>query len=253
MNSLIKVIIGIAIGVIGFWLIDKYIAPGPGVEKQLVVKKEVEKQKEAIKTDDNTSSNRSGNVSLVAIESEIDSLRQQIELKEQELTAVSVENQRLKNVLNNQGAKTNNYSIDHTRNKSIAEADILEGVPESHHELLSRPASMPKNTFDLHDELVGEEEDLSWATMKEQQINHYLNTHKDNARYLIHRVECRSTLCEIIGTIYPTEVDIWGEVSDQMRNQAWWEFTGTHTSSSIDDVGNKIFVTILRRNTTASR
>lgn len=253
MNSLIKVTIGVAIGVVGYWLVDNYSSTNHSAEKQLVVEKEIAKRIEVNNADDLTKSSGSEKVSRVELEDEVESLRQQVELKEQELTAVSVENQRLKQVLNNQNTTpSNNNSDEHTKTKSETGSDRLEGVPESHHSLLSRPASMPKSTYELHDELVGEEEDVSWATMKEQQINHYLSTHKDSSKYVVHRVECRSTLCEIIGTKYPSEEDVWAEVSGQMRNQAWWEFTGTHTSSSIDDVGNHIFVTLLRRNKTGT-
>lgn len=250
MNSLIKVIIGVAIGVVGYWLVNNYSSSGHDAEKPLVVEKKVEKQVEVINADDLINSSRTEKGRRAELESEVESLRQEIELKEQELTAVSVENQRLKQVLNNQSTKPINNGSEPAQTKSEQSPDRLEGVPESHHSLLSRPASMPKSTYELHDELVGEEEDVSWATMKEQQINHYLSTHKDSSKYVVHRVECRSTLCEIIGTKYPSEEDVWAEVSGQMRNQAWWEFTGTHTSSSIDDVGNHIFVTLLRRKKT---
>lgn len=252
MNSLIKVIIGVAIGVIGFWLVDKYSDSNHTAEKPFVIEKEIEKKPEAIDGGDHTNSSASEKGSRTELESEVESLRQEIELKEQELTAVSVENQRLKQVLNNQSTKPINNSTEPAQTKLEQSPDRLEGVPESHHSLLSRPASMPKSTYELHDELVDEEEDVSWATMKEQQINHYLSTHKDSSKYVVHRVECRSTLCEIIGTKYPSKEDVWAEVSGQMRNQAWWEFTGTHTSSSIDDVGNHIFVTLLRRNKTGT-
>lgn len=252
MNSLIKVMIGIAIGVVGFWLVDKYSASNHIAEKPLMIEKEIEKKSETIDGGDHANSSASEKGSRTELESEVESLRQEIELKEQELTAVSVENQRLKQVLNSQGETQIKNSSEPVQKKSEQGSDRLEGIPESHHSLLSRPASMPKSTYELHDELVGEEEDVSWATMKEQQINHYLSTHKDSSKYVVHRVECRSTLCEIIGTKYPSEEDIWAEVSGQMRNQAWWEFTGTHTSSSIDDVGNHIFVTLLRRNKTGT-
>ncbi len=250
MNSLIKVMIGVAIGVVGYWLVNNYSSSGHDAEKPLVVEEEVEKQVEAIDGGDHANSSRTEKGSRTELESEVESLRQQIELKELELTAFSVENQRLKQVLNNQNPTPGNNSTEQAKAKAETASDRLEGVPESHHSLLSRPASMPKSTYELHDELVDEEEDVSWATMKEQQINHYLNTHKDSSKYMVHRVECRSTLCEIIGTKYPSEEDVWAEVSGQMRNQAWWEFTGTHTSSSIDDVGNHIFVTLLRRKKT---
>ncbi|MBD3668207.1 MAG: hypothetical protein HUJ16_09620 [Kangiella sp.] len=254
MNSLIKIIIGILIGVLGFWVVNKSGLTQQQIEVQAVEQvpeQEVDNESiTAAKNKDGKLQPEADSVEQVTQEDVI-ALQQQLFLKEQQLAAVATENKRLQQILNT-GKSAPMESGDNSEKTPAADVDRLAGIPESHHSLLSRPASMPKSTFELHDELVSEEEDVSWATMKEQQINHYLQTHKQSANYVVHKVDCRQTLCEIVGTEYPSGQQVWVDVSGQMRTQAWWEFTGTHTSSSIDDVGNYIFVTLLRRNKTGT-
>lgn len=254
MNTMIKIIIGMIIGVAGFWAFDRYVGEGDNKAKQdTEIEQEVSlSEKNVTLTPSNKTSNGQEKDAAESVENltnEIESLKRQIEIKNQELMASKLESKRLNAILKGDGTNLDGLTADHnsTNDKSSSDQNKFEGIPESHHSLLSRPQSMAKATYELHDDLVNEQEDISWATMKEQQINHFLMTHKDSSQYIIHRVECRSSLCEIIGTEHPSERDVWSEVTGQMRNQAWWEFIGSHTTSSTDSSGNLLFVTILQR------
>ncbi|MCW8857724.1 MAG: hypothetical protein OQJ95_10200 [Kangiella sp.] len=253
MGTMIKVVIGVIIGFVGYWALDRYVLNNDLVaEQSLEINQEVmQSEVEVSHSDKSKKTEKRESPEQVKIETltiELDSLKQQMEIKNQELLAIRTENKRLNGILGGSvesvsGMKDNYSQTD----KTLSNHNKFEGIPESHHTLLSRPESTPKATYELHDELVGEKEDISWATEKEQQINHFLMNYKDSAQYIIHTVDCRSSLCEIIGTEHPSERDIWSEVTGQMRNQAWWEFRGTHTTSSTDSNGNLLFVTILQR------
>lgn len=253
MDTIIKVVFGVIIGVVGYWMVERYM-----LNTDLFAEQTLELSQEATPSEDKVghserrkkydAQKRPEEPKIERLTVEIESLKQQMEIKNQELVATKTENKRLNSILGGSrdsvvGVKDKYSQID----KVASDQDKFNGIPESHHSLLSRPESTPKATYELHDELVSEEEDISWATMKEQQINHYLMTYKDSAQYIIHTVDCRSSLCEIIGTENPSERDVWAEVAGQMRNQAWWEFRGSHTTSSTDSSGNLLFVTILQR------
>ncbi len=253
MGSIIKVVIGVVIGVVGFWVLERYVMDDgqkAGQYSEFNQQATLAKEDEAVDKNKSVadSQDESEAVKIESLTSELESLKRQVEVKNQELQASKLESKRLNAILKGDGTSVDGLTADQNNSKnSRSDQNKFEGIPESHHQLLTRPASMPKATHELHDDLVNEQEDISWATMKEQQINHFLMTYKDNGQYIIHKVECRSTLCEIIGTEHPSERDVWAEVTGQMRNQAWWEFTGTHTTSSSDSSGNLLFVTILQR------
>ncbi|ACV25691.1 hypothetical protein [Kangiella koreensis] len=255
MGTIIKVVIGIIIGAVGFWTLDQYVIEGALVTKQTGnIKQEVPMSGNDLShAQDNKVSNAQEKDEAGELESltnEIESLKQEMEIKNQELLSSKLESKRLNAIIKGDDASLDDLKLNQNsaNDKSSSGLNKFEGIPESHHSLLSRPESTPKATYELHNDLTSEEEDISWATMKEQQINHFLMSYKDSAQYIIHRVDCRSTLCEIIGTEHPSERDIWSEVTGQMRNQAWWEFIGSHTTSSTDSNGNLLFVTILQRN-----
>ncbi len=253
METIIKIVLGVIIGVVGYWMIEQYVLTKDFVEEQTL-----EPSQEAMPSEAESHSDKSKNtekrkspeqVKIDALTVELDSLNQQMGIKNQELVATKAENKRLNSILDGAGQSVAGMKDKYSQiEKTPSNQDKFNGIPETHHSLLSRPESTPKATYELHDELVSEEEDISWATMKEQQINHFLMTHKDSAQFIIHTVDCRSSLCEIIGTEHPSERDVWAEVNVQMRNQAWWEFRGSHTTSSTDPNGNLLFVTILQRN-----
>ena len=55
--------------------------------------------------------------------------------------------------------------------------DLFADVPESHKKLLEPKTDAPKTLDQLHEELVEQEEDISWATLKEQQLSYFINSH----------------------------------------------------------------------------
>lgn len=252
MDTIIKIVFGVIIGVVGYWMVERYVLNNDHVAEQTQFNQEVARPEGKIAHGDKSEkSNKRDSPEHVIIDSltvEMDSLKQQMEIKNQELVATKAENKRLNSILDGAGKGITGMKDKYSQiDKTPSNQDKFNGIPETHHSLLSRPESTPKATYELHDELISEAEDISWATMKEQQINHFLMTYKDSAQYIVHHVDCRSSLCEIIGTEHPSERDIWSEVTGQMRNQAWWEFIGSHTTSSTDASGNLLFVTILQR------
>lgn len=254
MSSTIKVVIGIIVGVTGFWALDRYVEEGDNKAQQdTKIEQEVSLSgKNESRTPNNKLSNAKEKDEAGEVESltnELESLKREMEIKNQELMASKLESKRLNAILKGDGTSLDGLTAEQTpsNNKSSSDQNKFEGIPESHHSLLSRPESMPKAAYELHDDFVNEPEDISWATMTEQQINYYLMNHKDSSWYTIHRVECRSSLCEIIGTENPSDRDIWNQVITQMGSQAWWEFGGVSSRSTSGPNGSTLFATILKR------
>ncbi|MHC9512165.1 hypothetical protein [Kangiella sp. M94] len=254
MSSIIKVVIGIIVGVTGFWALDRYVEEGDNKAQQdTKIEQEVSLSgKNESRTPNNKLSNAKEKDEAGEVESltnELESLKREMEIKNQELMASKLESKRLNAILKGDGTSLDGLTAEQTpsNDRSSSVQNKFEGIPESHHSLLSRPESMPKETYELHDDFVNEPEDISWATLKEQQINHFLMNHKDSSQFIVHVVECRSTMCEIVGTQFLSDKDLWSDITQQMRKQAWWDFRGSHTTGTPDGNGNGLFATILRR------
>lgn len=138
--------------------------------------------------------------------------------------------------------------------KEVQAKDIVPGrntnltrIPESHKKILERPEHMPKTLRELHGEFAQEEQDIGWALEKEQQIRYYLDSHRFNPNWQILSVDCRTSLCEIVGIELNNQVDAWGTATSEMREQPWWEFSGSSSSSSGLPDGTTPFIAILSR------
>ncbi|NVJ68451.1 MAG: hypothetical protein HWE16_18330 [Gammaproteobacteria bacterium] len=125
--------------------------------------------------------------------------------------------------------------------------DLFADVPESHKKLLEPKTDAPKTLDQLHEELVEQEEDISWATLKEQQLSYFINSHRYSNFIDIHLIQCKTNLCEILGTEVPSDNESWFTINDEMMREPWADFSGNSTSSNNGENGNKIFVTILKQ------
>ncbi len=166
---------------------------------------------------------------------------QEIEALQQQLAVMENTNQQLTQRLNKI-----EQPVKSEKDKEAANDDLFADVPESHRKLLEPKNDAPKTIDQLHEEVVEQEEDISWATLKEQQLNHYIHGHRYSNFIDIHMIQCKTNLCEILGTEIPSDYDAWFTISDELKNESWAKFSGNSTSSNNAEHGNKIFVTILR-------
>lgn len=104
MGTMIKVIIGMIIGAAGFWALDRYVEEGDNKAKQDT---EIEQEvllsgKNVSHTPSNKTSDAQEKVAAGNVESltnELESLKRQMEIKNQELMASKLESKRLNAIL----------------------------------------------------------------------------------------------------------------------------------------------------------
>lgn len=120
-------------------------------------------------------------------------------------------------------------------------------VTEHHAKLLQGNTREPGIGWQ-HEQLEFEEEDVSWAYEMELRIREFLNAHPSAALFQVPSIECRTTRCQIQALGYDSAaVGHWGLMMDQMREQPWFNFFGTGSSSSNIDGGGHAIVTFLER------
>ena len=109
----------------------------------------------------------------------------------------------------------------------------------------SRPA-LP----DEHAALEQEEVDAGWAEQVEGLIYSYISTHPQGAAIAVVSLVCRTSRCEIAGTVYGEHGgDIWQEVLGDMREQTWFaaNFSDSMSGAGGGLPGEHRFITMLAR------
>jgi len=99
-----------------------------------------------------------------------------------------------------------------------------------------------------HTKLEDEAEDLAWAYQMEIYLQQsFARPTKSGQPFDIRVIECRTSMCEIVGfSPLPNPTDDISAVVQQMSQQPWWDFDNFNTSAEGDDNGGK-FLIFLRR------
>ena len=120
-------------------------------------------------------------------------------------------------------------------------------LPESHAGFVRKSArSLP----DEHTTLENEEVDQAWAELVESLIYSHIATHPRGAEVSIVSLVCRSSRCEIAGTVYTKQGGaVWREVLSDMQAQPWF---ATNFEQSMFGAGGGLpgehrFLTMLAR------
>lgn len=246
MGTIIKLVIGIVIGVLGAWLVfamDSEAESTKGNEgRSLGVQQTQLNQVNARPKESYTASSNTeeSNVHVAELERELQQIRQELE------TAVATKEAAIKKL---ESVQSNDNPPVNRNEKTQSDFEwYSEKIPESHRNVLTPNKSLPKTAFELHKDFVDEGEDIGWALEKEQQIQSYIQNHEKGSGVTIQLVDCKATLCEIYGTTYNEQGKNWDQIVSGMRSQPWWSgFIGSSSSGSSGDDGQYLFATILRR------
>jgi hypothetical protein len=100
----------------------------------------------------------------------------------------------------------------------------------------------------MHANLEGESEDFAWSYQMEQYLQQSLARPTKSGQPLDIRVlECRTTMCEIVGfSTLSNPLDDVGPILQQMGQQPWWDFDNVNSTAAGDGSGGK-FMLFLRR------
>lgn len=117
-------------------------------------------------------------------------------------------------------------------------------LSDVHKKLLAdqgKRARSPGGIPDSHAALEAEPKDDSWAYYMEQTLLQHLAGTPGIEQFEISNIECRATMCEIqaIGFDESTGL-VWAQILQSMRNQPWYEFVQTGSSSG--SVGGRLAI-----------
>lgn len=91
--------------------------------------------------------------------------------------------------------------------------------------ILNARGSMVDKFRQLHEE----SEDHEWSIIMEQHITDFFVTHDLADKVKLDAVTCKQTICEVRG--FELENEAWGRVMSDMRNQSWWNFVSSHSTT----------------------
>ena len=93
-------------------------------------------------------------------------------------------------------------------------------LPDTHAGFVDKNTpSMPGE----HSKLENEDVDPSWSENVEALIYSYVNSHPDGSSIQIVSLVCRTTRCEVAGTVYgEAGGKVWTRVLNDMEDQAWF-------------------------------
>lgn len=91
--------------------------------------------------------------------------------------------------------------------------------------ILNARGSMVDKFRQLHEE----SEDHEWSIIMEQHISDFFVTHDLADKVKLDAVTCKQTICEVRG--FELENEAWGRVMSDMRNQSWWNFVSSHSTT----------------------
>lgn len=102
----------------------------------------------------------------------------------------------------------------------------------------------------MHAEIEREDADFSWAPIAEDLLTRYLTTHAESQSIVIAALNCRTTRCELAGTVYgETPGELWRSVRQGLSEQTWYGeyFDGSSSEAGGNQPGEYRFVTIIPR------
>ena len=106
------------------------------------------------------------------------------------------------------------------------------------------------NMINADASVTGEEADPSWAEHVEALIYSFISSHSSGAQIQIVSLVCRTTRCEIVGTVFGEQGgEIWSTVLKDMQAQPWFSsyFANSMFGSGGASPGEYRFITILVR------
>lgn len=107
--------------------------------------------------------------------------------------------------------------------------------------IIEARGSMVDKFRQLHEE----SEDHEWSIIMEQHISDFFVTHDFADKVKLDAVTCKQTICEIRG--FEFENEAWGRVMSDMRNQSWWNFVSSHSTTQNNKEFGMFFYSLISK------
>jgi hypothetical protein len=122
-----------------------------------------------------------------------------------------------------------------TLNHQLSELDESETSNEEMEELAPEPFKSFLSSFrgktrnDIYD-FHKQEDDLDWGYNTQNYISDFIQTHYNGSSVELISVICKQPYCEIL--VIEKEEDAWKNIMKEIRQQPWWKFSSTTSSSN---------------------
>lgn len=68
---------------------------------------------------------------------------------------------------------------------------------------------------------------------RKTQVTDFLQLHEQAEQIMLHELKCEPTRCLLVGS-FDGQHENWANIVEQMKEQDWWDFGGTSSSSNSD-------------------
>jgi hypothetical protein len=136
-----------------------------------------------------------------------------------------------------------------TNNSAAAQRTAIP-VPEAIKPFLEKTDTHDGLTLgQLHSKLEEEPDDLAWSYQMELYLQQAFTRPTKSGQPLdVRIIECRATLCEVVGfSPLPNPLDDIGPLMQYMGQQPWWEFDKLNSTAAGDDSNGKFLLFLHRR------
>lgn len=222
METIIKIVLGIIIGAVGFWLLQT-------------------------QKDGDQLSQFSTKAVVAENKLQANAVKDLQVTEKEELKQVKAELYEVKAELERYKYKSASSSVGDSEQQDGAGEELvdqdkttinnhLQDVPEEFHQLVDPPERF-KSFAELHKDFVNEEPDLSWALATEQQITTFIQNHQNSGYLLYFSIKCKATVCELMAKVRNEDTQKWNQLANDMVQQAWWDFRGNSSTGTTIENG----------------
>lgn len=217
MDTTIKIVIGIIIGAVGFWILQTQ-KEGEQLNQHAVTEAATESRSQTKRAE-------AEQIIEKSTASEVEELNQlRTELYQARAELERYRSQPKSSLLGDPGRVSADNEDQSDQDRTEAK-DHLKDIPEEFHQLVD-PPERTKSFSELHKDFTSEEPDLSWALATEQQITSFMQNHQNSGYLLYFNIKCKMTMCEMMVKVRNEDTQKWNQLANDMVRQAWWDFRG---------------------------
>ena len=120
-----------------------------------------------------------------------------------------------------------NHQLNELDGSETTDEEMEDLAPEPFKSFLSSFRGKTRNDiYDFHKQ----DDDLDWGYNTQNYISDFIQTHYNGSSVELISVICKQPYCEIL--VIEKEEDAWKNIMKEIRQQPWWKFSSTTSSSN---------------------
>ncbi|MCJ8271606.1 MAG: hypothetical protein MJK04_19670 [Psychrosphaera sp.] len=100
---------------------------------------------------------------------------------------------------------------------------VAINMDDAYDQFIANAQEPDSSLHDIYTRFTNQHKEPKWGDKKEQQIRDFIQTHESSYAVELNTVICKSSSCEISGTI--TNSAQWDKIYSEMFRQPWWNFS----------------------------